>query len=113
MEICEDQTQEGASDSQIKKADQVLGGRRSSQLLMPSGAARDDMMRGGLEGRLMFAAPSELLVAQPVSSATQRLLGAFSTSARGMRAETVGGELVRRGRRLGRHHRLLQVRCIT
>ena len=47
------------------------------------------MMRGSLEAHLIYAAPSELLVAPPVSSATQSLLGAFSQAARGLKAESV------------------------
>ena len=35
-------------------------------------------MRTELESRLVFAAPSELLVAAPVSAASQRLLGAYT-----------------------------------
>lgn len=39
----------------------------------------------------MYAVPSELLVAQPVSDTTQRLLGGFSQAARGLKAEAVSG----------------------
>lgn len=46
-------------------------------------------MRGSLEAHLIYATPSELLVAQPVSKATQRLLGSFSQAVRGLKAETV------------------------
>ena len=47
------------------------------------------MIRGSLEAHLIYAAPSELLVAPPISSATQSLLGAFSQAARGLKAESV------------------------
>ena len=50
---------------------------------------RDGLMRGSLEAHLIYATPSELLVAQPVSNATQRLLGSFSQAVRGLKAETV------------------------
>ena len=39
-------------------------------------------MRTELESRLVFAAPSELLVAAPVSAASQRLLGAYTAQVR-------------------------------
>jgi hypothetical protein len=45
-------------------------------------------MRTELESRLVFAAPSELLVAAPVSSASQRLLGAYGSQATGLRSQT-------------------------
>ena len=45
-------------------------------------------MRTELESRLVFAAPSELLVAAPVSSASQRLLGAYAAQAAGLRSQT-------------------------
>ena len=41
-------------------------------------SCRDGAMRTELESRLVFAAPSELLVAAPVSAASQRLLGAYT-----------------------------------
>ena len=49
-------------------------------------------MRSELEARLMFAAPSELLVAAPASAATLRLLGAYASGARGLRSESVPRE---------------------
>ena len=45
-------------------------------------------MRTELEARLVFAAPSELLIATPISSASQRLLGAFTSQSRGLRSQT-------------------------
>ena len=53
------------------------------------GVRRDGMMRGSLEAHMIYAAPSELLVALPVSGATQSLLGAFSQTARGLKADSV------------------------
>ncbi|KAK9916549.1 hypothetical protein WJX75_003960 [Coccomyxa subellipsoidea] len=53
---------------------------------------RDSMMRTELEARLVFAAPSELLVATPVSSASQRLLGAYTSQSRGLRSQTAPRE---------------------
>jgi hypothetical protein len=50
------------------------------------------MMRTELEARLVFAAPSELLVATPVSSASQRLLGAYTSQSRGLRSQTAPRE---------------------
>ena len=49
-------------------------------------------MRTELESRLVFAAPSELLVASPVSSASQRLLGAYSSQTAGLRSQTAPRE---------------------
>ncbi len=46
-------------------------------------------MRTELEARLVFAAPSELLIATPLSSASQRLLGAYTSQSRGLRSQTV------------------------
>lgn len=37
----------------------------------------------------MFSNPSELLVAAPLTTSSQRLLGSYTTAARGLRAETV------------------------
>ena len=45
-------------------------------------------MRTELESRLVFAAPSELLVASPVSAASQRLLGAYTSQTAGLRSQT-------------------------
>ena len=39
----------------------------------------------------MFTPPSELLVAQPVSNSTRRLLGTFSQAVQGLKAEYVDG----------------------
>ena len=50
---------------------------------------RDGMLRGEFESRIMFVAPSELLIAQPVSSASQKLLGSYAQQSRGLKAETV------------------------
>eukprot|EP00884_Botryococcus_braunii_P017424 jgi/Botrbrau1/4365/Bobra.105_2s0012.1 len=49
----------------------------------------DGVMRSNLEARLMFSNPSELLVAAPLTGPSQRLLGSYTSSARGLRAETV------------------------
>ena len=53
---------------------------------------RDGAMRTELESRLVFAAPSELLVASPVSAASQRLLGAYSGQTAGLRSQTAPRE---------------------
>ena len=53
-------------------------------------------MRGGLEARLLFTAPSELLVAEPMSSASKRLLGSYASAARRLRSESVPAEKFRR-----------------
>lgn len=37
----------------------------------------------------MFTPPSELLVAQPVSSPSQKLLGSYITQSRGLRSQSV------------------------
>ena len=50
---------------------------------------RDGLLRGELEACLMFAPPSELLVAQPVSSPSQKLLGSYVTQSRKLRSESV------------------------
>ena len=47
------------------------------------------MLRGEFESRIMFVAPSELLIAQPVSSASQKLLGSYAQQSRGLKAEAV------------------------
>ena len=49
-------------------------------------------MRTELESRLVFAAPSELLVACPASAASQRLLGAYTSQAAGLRSQTAPRE---------------------
>jgi len=46
---------------------------------------RDGLLRGELEACLMFTPPSELLVAQPISSPSQKLLGSYVTQSRGLR----------------------------
>jgi len=51
-------------------------------------ACRDGAMRTELESRLVFAAPSELLVASPLSAASQRLLGAYTSQTAGLRSQT-------------------------
>lgn len=50
---------------------------------------RDGLLRGELEACLMFAPPSELLVAQPMSSPSQKLLGSYVTQNRRLRSESV------------------------
>lgn len=57
---------------------------------------RDGPMRGGLEARLLFVAPSELLVAEPLLSASKRLLGSYASAARRLRSESVPAEKFRR-----------------
>lgn len=37
----------------------------------------------------MFTPPSELLVAQPISSPSQKLLGSYVTQSRGLRSQSV------------------------
>ena len=49
------------------------------------------MMRGNLEGHLLYSTPSELLVTDNLSHATRRLLGSFSLAKKGLDAETVTG----------------------
>ncbi len=51
---------------------------------------RDGLLRGELEACLMFTPPSELLVAQPISSPSQKLLGSYVTQSRGLRSQSVG-----------------------
>ena len=46
-------------------------------------------MRTELEALLLYAAPRELLIAEPLSSATSKMLGAFVSASAGVRAETV------------------------
>ena len=58
-------------------------------------------MRGGLEARLLFVAPSELLVAEPLSSASKRLLGSYASAARRLRSESVPAEKFRHPEALG------------
>ena len=43
----------------------------------------------------MFAAPSELLVAEPLSTASKRLLGSYTSAARRLRSESVPAEKFR------------------
>ncbi len=55
------------------------------------------MMRSTLEARLLVAAPAEMLVAQPVSRHTQKLLGSFSMAFNGLRAVTAEGNKYKEG----------------
>ena len=57
---------------------------------------RDGPMRGGLEARMMFTAPSELLVAEPLSQTSKRLLGSYASASRRLRSESVPAEKFRR-----------------
>ncbi|KAK9810008.1 hypothetical protein WJX72_003290 [[Myrmecia] bisecta] len=50
---------------------------------------RDSMMRSELEARLMYAAPRELLLAGPLSSASEKMLASYTGQTKGLRAETV------------------------
>jgi hypothetical protein len=50
------------------------------------------MMRSELEARLAFASPTELLLATPISGPSQRLLGAYTSQAAGLRSETAPRE---------------------
>lgn len=45
-------------------------------------------MRSELEGKLLYSAPAEVLIAQPASAPTERLLAAFASPSNGMRRET-------------------------
>lgn len=49
-------------------------------------------MRGNLEAHLMYSTPSELLVADPMSKASRRLLGSFSQAVQGLKAESLPKE---------------------
>lgn len=60
-------------------------------------ACRDGTLRAGLEARLMYTAPSELLVAQPLSGPSTSLLGSYSTASSRMRSESVPAEKYRDG----------------
>ena len=55
------------------------------------------MMRTELEALLLYAAPRELLIAEPLSSATSKMLGAFVSASAGVRAETVQRDVYRNG----------------
>ena len=55
------------------------------------------MLRGGLEARLMYTAPSELLVAKPLSGPRTSLLGSYATASARMRSESVPAEKYREG----------------
>ncbi|KAK9814927.1 hypothetical protein WJX73_002195 [Symbiochloris irregularis] len=57
----------------------------------------DGMLRAGLEARLMYTAPSELLIAQPLSRPSASLLGSYSTASRRMRSESVPADKYRNG----------------
>ena len=50
------------------------------------------MMRGNLEAHLMYSTPSELLIADPISKASRRLLGSFSQAVQGLKAESLPKE---------------------
>lgn len=54
-------------------------------------------MRTELEALLLYAAPRELLIAEPLSSATSKMLGAFVSASAGVRAETVQRDTFRDG----------------
>ena len=54
-------------------------------------------MRTELEALLLYAAPRELLIAEPLSSATSKMLGAFVSASAGVRAETVQRDTYRDG----------------
>ena len=58
---------------------------------------RDGTMRTELEALLLYAAPRELLIAEPLSSATAKMLGAFVSASAGVRAETVQRDTYRDG----------------
>lgn len=49
---------------------------------------RDGMLRSELESRLMYCAPSELIIAQPMSNESSKLLGSYVSGSKGVRAET-------------------------
>ena len=53
------------------------------------GWCRDGLLRGELEACLMFTPPSELLVAQPISAPSQKLLGSYVTQSRALRSQSV------------------------
>ncbi len=57
----------------------------------------DDGMRAGLEARLLYAVPAEVLVAAPVGAPTARLLKAHADRHAGVRAEEARGERYRGG----------------
>jgi DNA mismatch repair protein MSH3 len=57
----------------------------------------DDGMRAGLEARLLYAVPAEILVAAPVGAPTARLLKAHADRHVGVRAEEARGERYRGG----------------
>ena len=54
-------------------------------------------MRTELEALLLYAAPRELLIAEPLSSATSKMLGAFVSASAGVRAETVQRDMYQDG----------------
>ncbi len=54
-------------------------------------------MRTELEALLLYAAPRELLIAEPLSPATSKMLGAFVSASAGVRAETVQRDTYRDG----------------
>ena len=52
------------------------------------------MMRCGLEAQLLYAAPRELLLLQPLSAATQHMLDGFCSASAGVRSESVKRDLL-------------------
>ena len=56
---------------------------------------RDDPMRAELESRLMFAAPSDLVIVEPVSNPTHRLLENYAARRTRARVERVDGAVYR------------------
>ena len=51
------------------------------------------MMRSALEAQLLYAAPRELLLLQPLSDATQQMLDGFCSASAGVRSEGVKRDL--------------------
>lgn len=50
-------------------------------------------MRSALEAQLLYAAPRELLLLQPLSDATQQMLDGFCSASAGVRSEGVKRDL--------------------
>lgn len=63
----------------------IPNGHRSTEC----GSCRDGLLRGELEACLMFTPPSELLIAEPLSSPSQKLLGSYITQSRALRSQGV------------------------
>ena len=55
----------------------------------------DDSMRAELESKLMFASPSDLLIIEPISISTRRLLENYARRRSGARIEKMDGALYR------------------